>query len=400
MTTKNIVFVGAYEGNENRFQEVRSKLGDEWEAESVANAAEALKVLDELTPKVIVSMMKLPDMDGSELLKQASEKYPRMIRFLVSDETDRATAMKSVGYVHRLVPSSLDPCELRKMIENSVDLRDLMANEELCDRIAAVGSLPSPPETYNKLVSELKNENTSVRKIAELVGQDVAITAKLFQMINSAYFGLSGRVESVSHAINLLGLDTVQSIVLSAGVFNQFEDPGLKEYSIESIYNRSMAVGAKARLLAHAFGLSRGFTEDALMSGMLHDVGKLLMLTEFEVELKESIQLAKSDSLPLYKAQHEVLGVSDAAMGAYLLSLWGLPDTILEAVALHYEPSQSPGPILNALTAVHLAYAMDYDDVNKVKDKETSAVDMDYLTSLEIVDQLPSLQNFCTGAVV
>jgi len=153
-------------------------------------------------------------------------------------------------------------------------------------------------------------------------------------------------------------------------------------------------------LLAHAFGLNRSVSEDALMGGMLHDVGKAVLLTEFQSELTESVERAAQREIPLHEAEKEILGVTDAEIGAYLLSLWGLPHSIIEAVAHHYDPHKSPQPMMNATTAVHLAYALDSDEVKRVRDQSLSAIDMEYLTSLGIADQIASFQNFCAGAVV
>ncbi len=143
------------------------------------------------------------------------------------------------------------------MLNNSFRLYQLLSNKELRDRISSVGSLPSQPEIHSQILKELKTDNTSVKKVADLISKDVGITAKLLQMVNSAFFGLPSHVESVQHAINLLGLDTVQSIVFSAGVFSQFKDPKLPGFSFESIYSQSVSVGAKAQLIAHAFDLDR-----------------------------------------------------------------------------------------------------------------------------------------------
>jgi len=218
-------------------------------------------------------------------------------------------------------------------------------------------------------------------------------------MVNSAFFGLQNYIESPAHAVNLLGLDAVQNIVLAAGVFDQFEDPKLPGFSLENIYKRSMAVGAGAKFLATTFGLMRRLTDEALMAGMLHDVGKLVMLSHFQGELQESVRLSESESMSLHQAQKEILGCNDAEIGAHLLSLWGLPDSILEAVALHYSPSISPSPIMNVLTSVHLAFALDYDLINKIRDPELSVVDMDYLDKLNMSNQLDSLRNISQGAM-
>jgi HD-like signal output (HDOD) protein len=132
---------------------------------------------------------------------------------------------------------------------------------------------------------------------------------------------------------------------------------------------------------------------------MLHDIGKLVMLTYFGSELDQSARIARENSIPLYQAEKQNLGVDDAEIGAYLLSLWGISDTILESTALHYQPNKSTNPVLNVLTCVHLAYAFDQDNGNESKQDKKSALDMDYLQKLGLSDQIEDLHNLFLGAV-
>ena len=400
MNTKRILLVGKDKNSSGDLMKLQAVLSDGWEISTTDNGNDALTAMDKTPFDIIVTEMQIPGISGVELLKETSERHPSTVRYMVSEQGDKTAIIQSAGYVHQLVPSPVNPQDFRKLLENSLGLRRLLSDQTLCDRVAAIRSLPSPPDLYTKLVTELKSDTASIAEIADLIGNNIGIAAKLLQMVNSAYFGIPNRVDNISHAINLLGLDTVQSLVLSAGVFSQFEDPKLPGFSIDSIYDRSTIVGAKSRLLAHAFGLNRRITEDALLAGMLHDIGKLLMLTSFQSELREALSLAGTKSIPLYQAEYEIMGVSDAAIGAYLLSLWGLPDSILEAVALHYMPREIPNPLLNATTAVHVAYATDLDENNNVKKDEDSAADIDYLQKIGIADQLPNFRYFCTGAVV
>lgn len=399
MPNKHIVFVGATSDLRSGVEELSVHLGSQWKTSPVGSGAEALKLIEETSPDMVVVMMKLPDMSGADLLETVSKKFGSTVRFLASDQANKTSIVSSAKNVHQYIPLPIDWKALAHTIENSLALRKLLSNSDLCTRIAAVESLPSPPETYQQIVVELESEEPSIRRISDLIGHDINVTARLLQLVNSAYFGLNTRVESISHAVNLLGLRTVQTIVFSVGVFNQFADPHIPGFSINGIYDRSVAVGARARLIAHALGLSRRFVDDSLLSGMLHDVGKLLMLTSFQDELTQAVELSERESLQLHMAQLKLMGVTDALMGAHLLGLWGLPDAMVEAVAMHYRPSQLPSPQLNALTAVHIAFATEYDEKHHIHDMKLSALDLAYLTTLGISDQVQGLQQFCAGAM-
>jgi putative nucleotidyltransferase with HDIG domain len=314
---------------------------------------------------------------------------------ILSGQTDRELVLQAAKYAHQIVAKPIEPTAFRKIVENSQGLRKILDNREMRERLASVESLPSPPKLYNELVSELQSETSSMKNIANLVGQDVSITAKILQLVNSAYFGLPTHIESPQHAVSLLGLDTLQSLVLAVGVFDQFEDPKFHGFSIDKIYDHSMAVGANARNLANCLGLQKRQSEDSLMAGMLHDVGKLLLLKHFQPELKKALELASEKSIPLHEAENEVLGVTHAEVGAHLLSLWGLQDSILEAVALHPSPRNAASPIVNVLTAVHIAYALDHDSDSGGESEEQSALDVQYLEELDLSGQLKFFQRLC-----
>jgi len=400
VSENKILVVGADNSNSGFFKKINSALPADWESLNCTNGKEGLEALENSSIAAILCCEKLPDMTGLEMLEKASGHYSDTIRLLFMSEVNPRVVRESSAYIDQHLSFSTQPEAVVKTLENSLNLRKLLINDQLRSTIDSIESLPSLPETYNKIVAELKSENVSIRNISELVSKDISITAKLLQMVNSAYFGLSTRVESVLHATNLLGLNTVQSIVLSAGVFDQFEAPKVKNYSVESIYNRSIAVGAKARLLAHAFGLAPRYSEDALLSGMLHDIGKLVMLRDFSDEFAEIIEIAVSDSIPINIAQEKIMGTNDAAIGGYLLARWGLSDSIVEAVTLHYTPSNCPNPLLNALTAVHVAFAMDLDEEKNIRDDSVSSADKEYLKKIGIAEQMPSFRGFCAGAVV
>lgn len=397
---RRILFIDSRPDNAPKSEELLANFKDNWEIKIAVSGREALRIFDEEDFDVVVSEIVLVDMIGPELLRKIQKKNPGAIRIILTANNDRELTFKAINVGHRFIAKPCPAALLCKAIENSLGLRDLLNSDELHIRIASIDTLPSPPEIYDKLVDELHSENTNAHRIADLIKKDVAITAKILQMTNSAYFGLPTHIESILHAVNFLGLNTIRSLVLAAGIFSRFHDPGLPGYSIDSIYSRSLLVGTRSWHIANAFGLHSRLTDDALMAGMLYDVGKLVMLSHFQEELKESIHISRTKMIPMHQAQREVLSVSDAEIGAHLLSMWGLPDSILEAVALHYTPSRAPSPILNVLTTVHLAFAIEHDQHNKIRDDDESALDKTYISRLGLTEQLPSLRSFCTAAIV
>ncbi len=397
MSSKRILFVFANEkpSTIEGIRQILARRQNEWEVVFVTSGSEALQAMKQKPFDVVLADFHLPAMSGVELLKKISELYPGTVRFLQTEEADRKVILESTGIAHRTINKPCNPETLRSFLTTSVGLRDILGREELHARIASIGSLPSPPELYNRLLNELQSDTVSIKRIAAVISEDISLTAKILQMINSAYFGLSRRVDSVSQAVNMLGLEAVRGLVLTAGAFSQFDFPPLRRISIEGIFGHSLSVGTLARKIAEDLGLPRSTCDEALMAGMMHDIGKLIMLTHFRPELEEALKLADDNSIPLYEAEKKVLKVTHSEIGTHLLSLWGLPDAILEPVALHHDPEKMPIPQRSSLTAVHLADAL-YHERNPLDSKEESKLlNTRYLDKLGLTDSVDQFRKSC-----
>jgi len=362
-------------------------------------SSDAKQLLKQQKFDAVIINSDLPDENGLQLTKSIYNNYPDIIRFFILNENQHDLIIQTVGLVHQYFIDPVESNYIYKSLNNSLKLKSKLHNKVVKDRLNSIKSLPSPPKIYNQIISELQSDEPSILNISQIINKDIAITTKLLQLVNSAFFGLKIRLENLQQVISYLGLDTVKSIVFSTGLFGQFNSPQIGNISIESIYNRSVNTGAKARLIAHTFGLNKKVTDNALLAGLLHNVGDLLMLAEFRDELKKSIVLAKEKSIKSNDAIEEVIGTNASTLGAYLLSLWGLPDSIVESVALHDCPTECPHPTLNTLAAVHLGYALESDENNNVVNDDNSLIDINYVDQLGIKNQIASLRGFTAGAV-
>ncbi|MCX6833065.1 MAG: response regulator [candidate division Zixibacteria bacterium] len=368
-------------------------LRDEYELLFANGGQEALDMMGQKPSDIVISDMRMPGMTGAELLHKIYDDYPGTIRFILSGHSDRELIMQSVGFAHQYLAKPCDPEILRNSINRSVALQSLLGNPHLQRCIAHIKSLPTPPLLYKALVAELQSEEVSVKSIGEIISRDIGMTAKLLQIVNSAFFGLPTRVEDTVRAVNLLGLDTVRALVLTVGIFEQSQVPPLLGMSVDSIYLHSLSVGTAAKILAKAIGLDQRQADEALMAGMMHDIGQLVCLIHLREELQEVLEATRQKRLALYRAEIEIIGVSHADIGAHLLSLWGLPTAIVEAVAFHHNPADHVYPNPSALTAVHLANAFMHQIANN--DNIDRHLDIDYISKLGLADRLPGLRDKC-----
>ncbi len=395
MPGKRVLFADDQKESEADLRRIIEGLGHEWVASIVETGTAAISALERGSFTAVVTETKLPDMTGVELLEKARGVSPGTLRFVMAARPTRDIIVQSAGCAHQLIVKPVEPSVFRNTLENSQGLHEILDNEELQATLASIDSLPTRPELYDELTTMLSSDEPSTVQVADLVEQDTSVTAKLLQLANSAFYGLPMLVESPRRAVTVLGLDTIQSIVLASGVFDQFEDPGLPGISIDRIYDHSVSIGANALNIANRFGLDKLGAEASFTAGILHDIGKLVMLKYFPIELTEARRLADEKSISLYDAEKEIMGVDHAQIGAHLLSLWGLHYPVLEAVARHPKPVGLERPEINALTTVHIAHALDEDSSQGDSDKTSSALDIDYIERLGLADKLKFLRRLC-----
>jgi putative nucleotidyltransferase with HDIG domain len=366
--------------------------GDGWSFTFANSGRKALVAADMKSFDAIVASMEMPHMNGAQLLKKVLRRSPGSVRILISNGPSQELGLKSIGYAHQALSKGVSAEEICMVINRSFRLRDLFRNKDFHSQISQIKALPTPPPTYRQLVKEFQREEVDVRKIAEIISHDTALTAKLLQIINSAFFGLPTQVTNPLHAVTLLGLDTVQALALASGVFNRFDVKALGYISSEWLADHGIIVGQRARKIAEFLDLDPQVCENAALAGMLHDVGKLIELTYFRDDFKSAFDLARRDKELLYIAEKNLMGVSHAEMGAHLMSLWGMPYSVVEAIAFHHEPSRAGDPELSELTVVHLADALSWENTGVSQVPKGSKLDINYLTALGLTDRIDTIR--------
>ncbi len=395
MSTQRILFVDDQQNVLDGLKRMLHRFRDQWSMGFVTSGAEALKLMADQPVDLVVADMMMPGMNGAQFLKEVADHHPSIVRFILSGHSDRELILQSVGFAHQYLAKPCNPTTLKSALAGSLNLRSVLSTGALHSKIAQIGSLPSPPAIYNELVAELQSETASIKKIADLVSKDIGITAKLLQMVNSAFFGLPTHVASPEQAVNLLGLDNIYGIVTAAGVFSQFEIAALQGISFDGIYSHSVSVGGSAKGIAKVLGLSSQEVDYAFLAGLLHDIGKLVMIKYFREEMGEAFRLAREKSILPHVAEAEVLGVSHAEIGAHLLSLWGLPDPILEAIALHHRPDEAPELTTGVLTSVHVANAAHQATGCSTAEKHEALLDEEYMEEVGLSERISELTELC-----
>ena len=324
----------------------------EWEM-AFAPGGEAALALMEASPfDVIVSDMRMPEMDGAALLTQVRNLYPQVVRIVLSGHTDLSAALQVVPVAHQFLAKPCDAGTLRVAVERACHLKGLLSDESIRRTVGALRDLPSLPRTYEALTQGLAEPDTSLQKLARIVEQDVGVSAKILQLVNSAFFGIAHSVTNIEHAVIYLGINTIRSLILSLEIFRVFEpQAALPGFCLERLHTHARL----AALIAARLPVPKHLAEITIAAAMLHDVGKLVLAWQLPERFKKSLIQAAEESCPLYRIEEREYGFSHAEIGGYLLGLWWLPYILVEAVALHHGPNRVQHQYFDAVSAVNIA---------------------------------------------
>jgi putative nucleotidyltransferase with HDIG domain len=363
-----------------------------WEMEFVDGGPEAMAYLARTPVDVVISDMRMPGMDGAQLLEAVKAQYPQIVRIILSGQLDREMTLKSVRLAHQLLSK---PCEaevLRRALERTFALNELLCNAELKRAVARMDSLPSMPSICGEVMAEVQSLEASIQKVAGIIARDPAMAAKILQMVNSAFFGLCRRVTDIKNAVMLLGLDAIRALVLSVNVFSAFNRKALAFFDFDGLWQHSLAVGGLAKWVAAAGGADRKTASAAFLCGMLHDIGKLILAQNFSETYRDVLSAAVGSNRPLWESERTAFGASHAEVGAYLMGLWGIEPPLLAAIAFHHIPREGRTADFDLLAMTHLAdaFAQGRDKAAALSD-QTIGLDPDYLKAVGV---LPRIENW------
>lgn len=368
---------------------------DEWEMEFAEGGRAALERLDQSPFDVVVTDMRMPGMDGAQLLTEVMNRHPHTVRIILSGQSDQEGILRSVGPTHQYLSKPCDAETLKSTIARACALRDQIVAAPIKGLVSKITSLPSLPSIYQQLVEELQSQDATPQRVGELISSDVGMTTKVLQLVNSSFFGLPRRVTNPGQAVALLGLNLIKPLVLNVGIFRQFDPQRLGGLSLERLQDHSLAVATAARRVAKSQGADTNGLDDAMLAGMVHDLGKLVLADSLQDDYGAIIEVANATGTQLSRLEEERIGTSHGPVGAYLLNLWGLPDPIVEAVAFHHRPSVCPVRTFCPLAAVHIADALSHD----ADHQDTEArLDERYLAELQLNRGIEQLRDLCQPA--
>ncbi|MGG7448260.1 HDOD domain-containing protein [Kosakonia oryzendophytica] len=332
----------------------------DWECRFATSGPEALAMLEETPADVVVSDMRMPFMDGAELLAQVRDRWPGTIRMILSGYSEPDATRRMLEVAHRFVAKPCDSATLLTMIGSALTLRDMFKDPAVLGMVGRINQLPASPKVFTEVCQLIASPASDTRQIAERLASDPALSAKIMQLANSAWFSRGGKIHDIGSAITHLGLEQVKLLVLASQFF---ADAKVDPY-VEQLQHSALLASKLAERIAGHQGLE---PTAALLANIA------LLIPEMREDGGETT--LTRDNTPMR-----------SAVGAYLLALWGLPMDIVEIVAGHAQPSRSANGVFDAIGIVHVAVAL----------ANNTLPDRDYLEQTGMLNQLPLWQQMLT----
>lgn len=302
-----------------------------WSMRFATSGDEALQVCANDHVDLIVTDMRMPEMDGATLLEHIAHQYPDMIRVVLSGHSELEAALRAMNVAHQYLAKPCEGPAIAHTLRRALVLRDRLPDSRVRQIVNRLGVLPSLPGAVTRLQRMLSDPTPNMSEVTEALGREPGIASKVLQLANSAFFGPAQHVASLHVAAPLLGLSALRHLASNVQKFEPPQirggAPGIHPIAFER--HGATVAGIAASLVPDA-----PWRDDAYAAGLLHDVGVLVLAARMPADFA-AIQARVDAGEPRSIVERELLGTDHGEIAGYLLGLWGLPDSIVDAVAAH-----------------------------------------------------------------
>lgn len=358
---------------------------------------QAMNILENNSIDIIVSDMRMPEIDGAMLLSKVKKYYPKVLRFVLSGYQDEAKSIKASGVAHQFIAKPCNTETLMETIEKAYFLRNYINNPTLLEVVTGLGELPGVPDIYIEVEETLQDPDSTFETVEKILARDITLVAKILQIANSSFFGIHGRVTNLLQALSFLGVNIIKALVLHISTFSRLKVRPEQINFYQSVTTHSLDVANVSRRIIQTATNNRLLIDDTYMAGILHDIGKIVLLN-YEDYIDRTMRAMSKMKVDFYEAEQELFGFTHCNAGAYLLGIWGLPDPIVEAAAFHHKPSDAINTIeLSPLSVVHAANCFVAQNQVQQQDRTKGlelmpAIDFEYYEKLNLSNKLQQWQ--------
>ena len=329
------------------------------------NGEEALKKMEEASFDLVVSDMRMPNMDGFQFLSKVKELYPLTFRIILSGYTDEKMILKALqqNVAKHYVFKPWDNKSLVSLIDRIFETQEILGKSQLLEHINDLSELPTIKSSYRKIIS-LIEKDADMGCICKEIENDQSLATKVLHIANSAYYGV--KTGSIRQAAAYLGLQNVKSLVLSTSVLEGLSINIPTKKRVESFWNHAFMTN---RMLYFIYErcLCRKLEDINQAAGLLHNAGIVFFLKYYRDKYLSVIENAAMNNNNALDAEMEAFHFTHQEAGGYLLNWWELPFSIVEAALYHHQPLNPKIINKELVCAVHLAGKYSWDKITALK---------------------------------
>ena len=305
---------------------------------------------------ILITDMKMPLMNGLQVLKQVEIISPKTIRVILSGQVDEEIFEESLKVAHRFYSKPLKADELKRNLLLLKDLADLDNNRKITEIISISQKIPTMPSLYKTIQGELQEKHPSINKIAEIIKIDISMTVKILRIVNSSFFGIKNKVTDVKMAISFLGIEKVKSLILAISLFEENVFRHNTDKKIKAIWNSSLMMATASKVISKYLELDQAAQDEIFLSSLIQDIGKIILYENFEDEMEDIDSSADPEKHVL---ELQTFGANHCQIGSYLLKIWNFSESITHSVLNHHNESIERN---TALKIMHICQNLDLDD--------------------------------------
>jgi putative nucleotidyltransferase with HDIG domain len=360
------------------------RLSPDWKLACLKGRAEVLEYLKGHPCDVMVCDFGTANSVNMQWVNEVGQAFPNIIRFIIAELADKEALAKFITGSHQFLPKPCDAASMHREITRALKLEHWMGNASMKQLVGRIRSFPTIPSLYFEVLKELRSPDPSAQRVGDIVAKDMAMYTKMLQMLNSSFYSLPRQITDTTEAVNILGFEMVKSLVLCIQVFSQFEKVKPYYFSIDKLWRHSTSVAHAARKIARFEEMPPAIADEAYTAGLLHDIGKLVLVTNFADQYRKVQEHARNAQVGIWEAEKQSFGVSHAEIGAYLLGVWGMPLSLAETTAFHHFPKRDDGRVPGTLLAVHAADSLIHERSAEPDGLIIPCVHEDYLAHVNL----------------
>ena len=311
---------------------------------------------------IVLADISLEKKEDIQLLKSIKEDFPELFIVVFTGEESKLNVNDIYRFSHQILSKPINVDKVIESFERRKRMMKYLHDGKLMGVINNITDLPTLPETYLKIEEEMASKNVSVQRISSILSHDLSFTVKILHVVNSPFFGLKYKINNVMQAVSLLGVNIIKSLVLYHHTFSISPiGPKFKNY-FEQLWIHSNKVGRYAEQILYDTNQAElEMIEEAYIAGLLHDIGKVVMLN-IDGYPDKVFEYIKEHETRFSNAEYKIFGTSHSEIGAYFLSLWGLPERTAESVFTHNNPSLLDFSRFTVESAVFIANILANED--------------------------------------